>query len=69
MNEAPPSMSVTYIHTVYTHTGDSVCLGLGCVIQCSAGCGWADPIRREGEGEGGKGVCWLGCGLGCSLAG
>lgn len=35
------------------HTGDSVCLEMGCVIQCGAGCGWADPIRGEGGGGGG----------------
>lgn len=47
-SKTPPFISVTYTHILYIHTGDSICLGMGCVIQCGAGCGWADPIRSEG---------------------
>lgn len=42
------SSSDIHTHAVYTHTGDSVYLAMGCVIQCGASCGWADPIRSEG---------------------
>lgn len=60
---SPHHFSDMHTHILYIHTGDSVYLGIGSMIQCGAGCGWADPIRRK------EGRCWLGCGLGSSLAG
>lgn len=47
-SKIPLHFSDTHTHTLFTHKGDSVCLVTGCVIQCGAGCGWADPIRSEG---------------------
>lgn len=52
----PKSVSATCC--LYTHTDDSVCLDMGCVIQCGAGSGWADPIRGEGGGVDGSAVAW-----------
>lgn len=46
-----------HTHMLYIHTGDSVCLDTGCVIQCFASCGRANPIKSgKGGGKGGGAV-------------